>query len=171
MMMRFSMIVGAAAVIAPAPAVAEHFLSLPEAQALIFPGATFEPNDITLTDEQVTLLEKVSGAPVYRPLVKAWRTSTGGWLLIDQVPGRDDRITYAVGLDASGSIVGIEIMVCLAEYGGIRHPAWRQQFVGVGQPGPASRISNISGTTMSVDHLQEGVRRVLATHTLFLNPS
>jgi hypothetical protein len=97
--------------------------------------------------------------------------SGGGWFFLDQVFGRDDRITYAIGLDANGAVKGLEILVCESGYEGVRSPRWLGQFDGVTQStaaGLGERIANISGTTLSVNHITEGVRRVLATHSLYL---
>src|SRR5579872_449237 len=101
--MRFELSLCVPAIIAAAPvaAHADNFLSLDQAQALMFPGATFTPSDFVLSDDQMTQLIKETQAPLFRRQVKVWRVSSGGWFFLDQVIGRDDRITFAVGLDAS----------------------------------------------------------------------
>lgn len=168
---RFHLLLVPPALIAPAVVEASSFLTVEEAQQRLFPGANFTPADVVLSAAQVDELLRVSGAPVLRSRVKAWRVSGGGWFVVDQVYGRDDRITYAVGLDARGAVVGIEILVCDPRYQGVRHEAWRAQFAGAEHAGAAVSgltIANISGSTMSVEHITGGVRRVLATHALFL---
>jgi hypothetical protein len=160
-----------AAAIAAAPAQAANYLTVQEAQELIFPGAEFTPADLTLTDEQVDELSRVSGTTVYRNQVKLWKVSTGGWFFLDQVPGRDDRITYAVGLNSDGSVKGVEILVCVAEYDQVRG-SWRQHFHGrrFSRVHLSKEIPNISGVTMSVAHLTDGITRILATYALFVAP-
>ena len=107
----------AAVVVAAAPAQAENFLTVEQAQALMFPGATMTPADFTMSEHQVDELIEVTGSTVYRSKVRAWRASTGGWFFVDQVPGRDDRVTYALAVDANGAVRGIEVLVGLREYG------------------------------------------------------
>ena len=87
------------------------------------------------------------------------------------VPGRDDRITYALGLNADGSIKAIEVLVCVAEYDQVRGD-WRRNFVGrrFSRSHLGESIPNISGSTLSVAHMADGITRLLATHALFLAP-
>jgi len=160
-----------ATALATMPAAATNFLVLAEAQQLIFPGAEFTPADLTLTDEQAEQLGRVSGTTVYRNTVKVWKVSTGGWFFLDQVPGRDDRITYALGLNADGSIKAIEVLVCVAEYDQVRGD-WRRNFVGrrFSRSHLGESIPNISGSTLSVAHMADGITRLLATHALFIAP-
>ncbi len=169
--MRFQLLLIPPALFAPAVVQAATYLSLEQAQQAIFPGETFTPADLVLGKEQVEELLRVSRSPVLRSRVRAWKTSGGGWFVLDQVFGRDDRITYVIGIDASGAVRGIEILVCDSGYEGIRSPRWLEQFHGATHAAAgamAGTIANISGTTLSVEHITEGVRRVLATHALYL---
>jgi hypothetical protein len=160
-----------ASALAAMPVAATNYLALAEAQQLIFPGAEFTPADLTLTDEQAEQLGRVSGTTVYRNTVKAWKVSTGGWFFLDQVPGRDDRITYALGLNPDGSVKALEVMVCVAEYDQVRGD-WRRHFVGrrFSRVHLGQEVPNISGSTLSVAHLADGITRLLATHALFIAP-
>ncbi len=173
--MRFRFMLIPPAVLATAltatPAAATNFLTVPEAQQLIFPGAQFTPADLALTDEQADNLARISGATVYRNQVKLWKVSTGGWFFLDQVPGRDDRVTYAVGINPDGSIKSIEVLVCVAEYDQVRG-AWRRNFVGkrFSRVHLSKEIPNISSSTLSVAHVTDGVTRILATYALFVAP-
>ena len=93
-----------------------------------------------------------------------------GWFFLDQVIGRDDRITYAVGLDSSGGVKGVEILTCLQKYDGIRRPDWLAQFSGkhYGKSDLMNQIATLSGSTLSTTHITEGVKKVLATYALFM---
>jgi hypothetical protein len=169
--MRFQFLLCVPAIVASAPVVAEDFLTLQQAQALLFPGAQFTPSDFVLSDDQIAQLLRETQAPLFRRQIKAWRVSSGGWFFLDQVIGRDDRITYAVGLDANGAVTGVEILTCLQKYDGIRRPDWLAQFVGKQYSNNAdlmNQISTISGSTLSTTHITEGVKRVLATYALFM---
>ena len=150
---------------------AANFLTVQEAQQLIFPGATFTPADLTLTDDQATAISRTSGVTVYRNQVKMWKVSTGGWFFLDQVPGRDDRITYALGINPDGSIKAIEILVCDAGYTQVRGQ-WRRNFVGRrhARVHLSKEIPNISGSTLSVAHISDGVTKLLAIHALHVAP-
>ena len=59
------------------PAYGTVYLTLEQAQALLFPGATFQADARTLTDEQVKAIERVSGVSVRNRQLRAWRASTG----------------------------------------------------------------------------------------------
>jgi hypothetical protein len=90
-----------AAVISPA-ALATTYLTVEQAQAVMFPGAGFAPDFHTLTDTQMAAIERESGVNVRNREVKVWRVSTGGWFIADDVVGKHEFITFAVGLDAGG---------------------------------------------------------------------
>lgn len=172
--MRFRFLTAPAAVaaaLAANPAGATNFLTLPEAQQLIFPGARFTPADIVLTDAQADTLARVSGTTVYRNQLKIWKASTGGWFFLDQVPGRDDRITYALGVNPDGSVKAMEVLVCLSEYDQVRGN-WRKAFIGkrYSRAHLSKTIPSISGATFSVEHLTDGVTRILAAYALFVAP-
>ena len=74
-------------VIAGGPAYATVFLSVEQAQSVLFPGATFQPDTRMLTDEQVKAIERASGVNVRSKQMKVWRVSTGGWFIVDEVVG------------------------------------------------------------------------------------
>lgn len=167
--MRFQFLLLPAALVAAAPAFATYFMITGEAQNILFPGATFTEHFFTLSDIQLESVESLAGSTVRDRHVKAWRVSgtSSGWFLLDQVSGKDDTITYAVALDDTGAVRGIEILECLANYAGVTLPAWRAQFRGE-TAGEARRIDTISGATLSSQHITDGVRRVLATYAAAL---
>src|SRR3954470_17881483 len=113
---RFLLLPVAAVVVAAAPAQAVNFLTVEQAQSLLFPDATLTPADFTMSEHQVDQLINVTGATVFRSKVRAWRASDGGWFFVDQVPGRDDRVTYALALDRTGRVRGVEVLIGLAQY-------------------------------------------------------
>ena len=162
--------VAVAAALSASSATAETFLSVEEAQQLIFPGAQFTPADFTLADADVEKLREASHATVFRAKVKLWSVSTGGWFFLDQVLGRDDRLTYAVGVNADGTLKSIELLECTGEYGQVRSAEWRRTFTGrrFQSVHLSKEIPNISGATLSAAHITDGVTRVLATYALFV---
>ena len=151
---------------------ATTYLTVTQAQQAIFPGGAFEPADVVLSDAQAGAIESRSGVSVRERRLKAWRVSGGGWFIVDEVLGKHDFITYAVGLDSSGSVRGIEIMEYRETYGyQIRDPRWRAQFEGKTASAPLKidrDIVNISGATLSCRHVTDGVKRLLATREIAL---
>jgi hypothetical protein len=152
------------------PAQATVFMSEEQAQALMFPGATFTPDFKTLTSSQVSAIESASDTNVLNPHVKLWKVSTGGWFISDQVVGKHDFIPFALALDANGAVKDVEILEYREAYGGeVSNPKWRAQFSGKNEQSPlklTADIKNISGATLSSKHITDGVRRLLATHAI-----
>ncbi|MDR3506606.1 MAG: FMN-binding protein [Caulobacteraceae bacterium] len=160
---------------APAAAHATTYMSVEQAQALMFPGEALKPDPRALTDAQVAAIRKDSGeSPLSREL-KAWRAADGGWFILDQVVGKHEFITFALALDSAGAVRSVEILDYRESYGGqVREAAWRSQFVGK-RHGAALKlgqdVKNISGATLSSKHVADGVRRLLSTYALVLAPS
>lgn len=157
------------------PAFATVYLSVEQAQALMFPGAAFQPDTRTLTNEQTKAIEHASGVGTRSRQLKLWRVSTGGWFIVDEVVGKHEFIPFALGLDDSGAVKAVEILEYREAYGGqIREPDWRKQFIGK-QPGTRlqlnKNIRNISGATLSCKHITDGVNRLLATYEIAIKES
>jgi Na+-translocating ferredoxin:NAD+ oxidoreductase RnfG subunit len=155
------------------PAQAAVYLSVEQAQALMFPGATLTKDFRTLTKDQIAAIEKAAGVGVRGNTLQVWSASTGGWFIVDQVIGKHDYIPFALALDAEGAVMSIEILEYRESYGGqVREPAWRAQFTGKRQGAPltlAKDIRNISGATLSSRHLTDGIKRLLATYAIALD--
>lgn len=139
---------------------------------MLFPGARLTPAGMTLSDAQRRAIEARGGVRVRDRELKAWRGEDGGWFLIDQVLGKHELITYAVGLSDDGRVTGVEIMDYRETYGyQIRDAAWRRQFVGRTAADPLkldADIRNIGGATLSCRHVTDGIKRLLATYEVVL---
>jgi hypothetical protein len=157
---------------ATCPVWAVTYLSMEQAQQAIFPQTKLEKVEVVLTLAQRKGIEAASGLKVRGPRVEAWRVEGGGWFLVDEVIGKHEFITYALGLNADGSVKQIEVMDYRENYGGeVRRPEWRKQFAGKKFGSKLKLdddIQNISGATLSCRHLTEGVKRLLATYDLVL---
>jgi Na+-translocating ferredoxin:NAD+ oxidoreductase RnfG subunit len=155
-----------------APAYAVTYLTVEQAQTLMFEGSVLTRDTRELTAAQMQAIESDSGVKVMNPQVNAWHDSAGGWFLLDQVIGKHEFINYAVALDTTGAVRQLEILDYHESYGGEVHlPAWRRQFIGKHHGSPLqlnSDIKNISGATLSCGHVTDGVRRLLATYALVL---
>ena len=144
------------------------YLSVEQAQRAIFPAGSCTPAPVKLSATQRAAVEKASGVRQRTDEVKAWRVSGGGWFLVDEVLGKHEFISLAVGIDAAGAVRGVEILEYRETYGGeVRGAKWRAQFTGKTKAAPLKLdedIVNISGATLSSRHITEGVKRLLAIH-------
>ena len=122
------------------------YLSVEQAQQAIFPGAKFSPLDIARRE-------------------RVWRASPGGWFFLDEVLGKHELITYAVGINPQGRVRGVEILAYRESHGGeVRDASWREQFTGKSAADPLQLdrdIRNISGATLSCRHITDGIKRLL----------
>jgi Na+-transporting NADH:ubiquinone oxidoreductase subunit NqrC len=169
--MRYLALIPLAAGAACAPAFATQYLNLEQAQKLMFADATgFREQNVALTLPQMQQVEKLAGLPARSVNWRVFGAYKGdallGYLVLDDVIGKFELISYAVGLNPDATIRQVEILAYRESHGGeIRTPAWRRQFVGkTAAAGLAigDGIANISGATLSCTHLTDGVRRIAA---------
>ena len=149
---------------------AEVFLSDDAAAHLMFPTLILTPKKITLTSEQVKLIEKLSSQTVRENTLKVYKGNSGEVMFVDKVLGKHDFITYAVGIGPDQKIKQIEILEYRETYGHeVKRLEWRKQFYGKNKMAPfilTQDIRNISGATLSCKHVTDGVRRILQTYEL-----
>jgi Na+-transporting NADH:ubiquinone oxidoreductase subunit NqrC len=154
-----------------APAFATQYLSVEQAQHLMFPDASaFREQDLALSVAQMRQIETLAGLParsVHWRVFTAYRGESAiGYVVLDDVIGKFELISYAVALEPDASVRQIEVLAYRESHGGeIRLPAWRRQFVGKRAGAGMSigdGIANISGATLSCTHLTDGVRRIAA---------
>lgn len=160
------------ALLASAPCHAEVYFDVQQVQAALFPGVKLSPIPLLLSNEQMRDIAQRSGIGVSDPRPHVWQAENGGWLYIDRVIGKHDYITFALALNADGSVRKVEIMEYREGYGGqVRNERWRDQFIGKDAahvPQAGGDIKNISGATLSCSHLTDGIRRLLVTHAIAL---
>lgn len=152
-------------------AFATQYLTAQQAQALIFPQASaFKEANLQLTAEQMHAIESLSGLPARSAawrVVSAWQgDKLLGHMVLDDVIGKFELISYAVGLAPDATVIQVEILAYRESHGfEIRNAAWRKQFVGktaADKVAVGDNIANISGATLSSTHVTDGVRRVVA---------
>lgn len=154
--------------VAPVPTViAAEYLSLEAAQKSLYPQADrFTEIALSLSPEQRSQVAALAGPqPPHRSL-RAWRATKGaallGYVFVDEVIGREQFITYAIGIDASGRLGTLEVMAYRESHGEeIRGGAWRHQFDGrrgLDELRFGTDIKNIAGATLSSEHVTQGVR-------------
>ena len=170
-----------AAVAAPVSVtIAATYLTAEAAQKALFPSADFFiPVVLMLTDEQKRAVAAASGTQAPHGELRVWAAKRGddvlGHVFIDNVIGREDFITYAVGVGADGKLLPVEILDYRESHGGeIRNKAWLAQFAGRSEPSQLrihADIKNIAGATLSSEHVTAGVRRILALWSTALRPA
>ena len=172
---RFILLPAAALVVAAPTLHATTYLTADQARELMFPGQTFTHEEVVLTPEQIRAITRMSGIKPLSTRLQLWRGAHGERFIVDEVLGRHEFITFALGLDAGGAVTDVEILQYNESYGSeIRLPAWRAQFIGKHHDAPLKLdqdIRNISAATLSCKHITEGVKRLLATDALVLRPS
>ena len=160
--------------LASTSAFAVDYLSTEQARRLMFPEAdSFEASEVTLDANQLQTLS-AGGTPARSarwPVQVAKRGgSTLGYVVTDEVIGKFELISYAVGMNINGTVRQLEILSYRESHGQeIRLPAWRKQFVGKTNASPlrmGDDIANISGATLSCTHVTDGVRRIVAVLAL-----
>jgi Na+-transporting NADH:ubiquinone oxidoreductase subunit NqrC len=161
----------AVATAASSLAFATQYLTVQQAQQVMFPDATaFKDASLRLSTDQMRQVEKLSGLAarsVNWRVFAAYRGDvTLGYVVLDDVIGKFELISYAVAINPDASVKQIEILAYRESHGfEIKSPAWRKQFAGkTAQTGLAvgEGIANISGATLSCAHVTDGVRRIAA---------
>jgi Na+-translocating ferredoxin:NAD+ oxidoreductase RnfG subunit len=156
--------------LAPTSAFAVDYMTAEQATKQLFPDAErVELRDWALGGEALQKLAALGVRPrsTRWTLRVAWRgKELLGVVIADEVIGKFELISYAVGVNADGRVRGIEILSYRESHGGeIRLPAWRKQFVGKTTASPISvgeDIASVSGATLSCSHVTEGVKRIVA---------
>jgi Na+-translocating ferredoxin:NAD+ oxidoreductase RnfG subunit len=164
------LVLASAAALAPASAFAVDYLSAEQAARLMFPDAdAFASRELTLDAAQLQVLDTkgMRARSARWPVRIAQRAGTTlGFVVVDEVIGKFELITYAVGIGVDGTLRQVEVLSYRESHGHeIRLPAWRRQFAGKSAASPlriGEDISNISGATLSCTHVTDGVRRIVA---------
>ncbi len=156
-----------------ASAYATQYLTVEQAQALMFPGVHLTHQPLQLSDAVKSQLHDASGIHEAFNEDGVWKAANGGWFIVDKVVGKHEMITYAVTLTAGGAVRDIEILDYRETYGyQVRDADWRAQFNGKTAADPVQLgkdIRNVSGATLSCKHVTQGVKRILALYRLVLS--
>jgi Na+-translocating ferredoxin:NAD+ oxidoreductase RnfG subunit len=175
MLRRRDVLWGLLSLFAPRLARAHHYLDFPEAARILFPEAlSFAPAPAELDRAAQKRIKNASGMRVRKGHVECLRARAAdapiGWVYLDEVIGKHEFITYALGVDDRGAVRGVEILDYRETWGGaVREANWRAQFRGRTSADTLrlnQDIQNVSGATLSCRNLTDGVRRLLATHAV-----
>ncbi len=158
--------------------IAAQYMTVQQARGLIFDQAVdFVAAPVELTTEQVDKLTQASGVKSRSPKQPVWKAMGPngkflGWFIIDQVIGKHELITYALGVTPEGTMKQFQVIEYREAWGSqVRLLAWRDQFVGKTSASllrVGSDIENISGGTMSANSMTNGIKRLLFFHDLYL---
>ncbi|NOT15802.1 MAG: FMN-binding protein [Methylotenera sp.] len=159
------------------PAFAQEYLSVTQAQKVLFAEADkFVETPILLTDKQRDTIESNAGVSQRWKKQDIWRAEKNGhllgWFIVDNVIGKHEFITYATALLPDGKVKGVEIMVYKETRGGqIMEESWRKTLIGKTLADPFKLdkdVPNISGATLSCRNVMNGVKRLLVLQKLLL---
>jgi Na+-translocating ferredoxin:NAD+ oxidoreductase RnfG subunit len=160
-----------------ATAHAAQFLTVEQAQRGFFPAAdSFQEKKLELSGEQLAQIESRSHTRLRLKRYRIWeafaRGQRLGVVIVDEVYGKHEFITYAMAIDSSAKITGVEILEYRESFGGeVRNASWRAQFFGKSAADTLELdkdIRNLSGATLSCQHVTEGIRRNLALYHVAL---
>ena len=155
-------------------AYARTFASIQDAQKLMFPNTKLTKVPVTFTDAQLEVIRDRSGVREPERGDQIWRTPQGGWFMIQQVVGKHEMITYAIGINPDGSVKHIEILEYIESYGyEVAEQSWLKQFYGKNVTNNlklGKDVDSISGATLSCKHLADGVKRDLVAYDTVLKP-
>lgn len=117
-------------------------------------------------------IREASGSRWANNAVVIFRSITAGSTLRgfgiqDDVRGKTQFITYLTAVDTAGRVADVDVLTYRESIGGeIAYESFRKQFrdkTAADRLQPGRDIRNISGATISVHAITDGVRRVLAT--------
>jgi Na+-translocating ferredoxin:NAD+ oxidoreductase RnfG subunit len=152
---------------------AKQYLSIDEVKQVMFSGEIFKQVELDIPIAIKDLMRKESGVRYAYTQKHVWKSNQGSWLLVDEVVGKHEMITYAVGIHANGQIQGVEILEYNESYGEqIREKKWLQQFKGRDANQTLrfnEDIKNITGATLSSKHVTNGVQRLMVLYREYLS--
>ncbi len=147
---------------------AEVYLSATDAAQVLFPNQIFKKTSFELKEEEKIKIESLTDTKIKSNKLSLFTSKNGDIVFIDQVIGKHEFITYALGINKNGKIQGVEILEYRESYGHqIRRESWRKQFIGKDKTAALQinqDIKNLSGATLSSTHVTNGVRRILQTY-------
>lgn len=160
---------------------AEVFLTEDEALTLMFPKSERIRKDlIRLTPEKKDQIEERIGWKFPEEFFEVYIGETGaqidGYALVQNTIGKHKPMTYMVGVDHTGHVLNVELLVFREARGSeVRTKRFNVQYEGKTASDPVrlnKDIINISGATMSVRSMTAGIKRVLVlVDEFYLKPA
>ena len=149
-----------------------------ELVARLFPeGVRLVPVPVQMSKAERKTLRRKAKVRVDPRRIQAWHVVDGeqplGWFFVDEVIGKHEFITYGVGVDAAGHVIGIDVLEYRETYGGeVQEESWRRQFHGKSLATDPLRLGKdvhgIAGATLSARNITDGVRKLLLVREFLL---
>lgn len=150
------------------------YLTAEEAPAAVFPDADrFERTEVPATEplrarvrERLGKVQPTVWEPRY-PIAIAYREDErlGVSIVVEEV-GKHRAITFVVGVDTKGDVVGVAVMAYREAYGGeVRSRRFLSQYRGKSGDDaliPGADVRNIAGATLSGRAIGRGVKKAIA---------
>ncbi|PJA78362.1 MAG: hypothetical protein CO149_04455 [Nitrospirae bacterium CG_4_9_14_3_um_filter_51_5] len=159
----------------------EIYLTPEEAAQLMFSSSDRIRQEIlTLSPQQKADIEQRIGwhfpETTFDCFIGETKGKTDGWAIIQHTIGKHKPMTYIVGVDPSGEVTNVEVLVFRESRGSeVRTKRFNYQYQGKTPYDPIRinrDIINISGATMSVRSMSAGVKRALVlVEELYLTPA
>jgi hypothetical protein len=171
--------VASAALLVSGAAWATVLITVDEALALAFPGATTERQTLFLSGEQRARVALDSGAEVSSSLATRYvaRGADGavrGWAYLDTHRVRTLPETVMVVLDADGMVRRVEVVTFREPLEYMPRRGWYEQYEGQKLDDDLALkrdIRPVTGATLTARSTTEAVRRVLALHAVMTEES
>ena len=149
---------------------AQQYFTVAEMLSCFYPTAdSIDYETKTLTQTQIQNIKakiKIENLKNQWTIYKAIsKNKIAGYIIMDNVMGKEQPISYAVSISPTGIVNEVEVMVYRESHGGqIKNQRFRNQFKGKSTSDPLTAgrdIINISGATISVRNITQGVQKVL----------
>ena len=160
---------------------AEVYLTEEDALKLMFPKSERIKKDLLRvpTDKKVMIEERIGWKfpeDAFEVYIGETGTQVDGYALVQNTIGKHKPMTYMVGVDNTGHVLNVELLVFREARGSeVRTKRFNVQYEGktVSDPVRLNKdIINISGATMSVRSMTAGIKRVLVlVDEFYLKPA
>ena len=159
---------------------AEVYLTEEEALKLMFPKSERIRKDLLRVSEKKAVIEERIGWKFpendFEVFIGETGTQIDGYALIQNTIGKHKPMTYMVGVDSTGHVLNVELLVFRESRGSeVRTKRFNVQYEGKTVLDPVrinKDIINISGATMSVRSMSAGIKRALVlVDEFYLKPA
>lgn len=147
------------------------YLTEEEALRKMMPDAVrFDPHPVDLSADQLAEAQKLAGRAFREDDYRFWIGRKGeeviGYATVLEVVGKERPITFMIGIQPSGEIMGVEVLVYRESRGSeIRNPRFMAQFVKKKVSNPlrlGDDVESVSGATLSSRAATYAVKKALA---------
>jgi Na+-translocating ferredoxin:NAD+ oxidoreductase RnfG subunit len=160
---------------------AEVYLTEEEALKLMFPNSERIKKDLLMvsSDKKMVIEERIGWKfpeNDFEVFIGETGAKIDGYALIQNTIGKHKPMTYMVGVDSTGHVLNVELLVFREARGSeVRTKRFNVQYEGKTVLDPVrlnKDIINISGATMSVRSMTAGIKRVLVlVDEFYLKPA